>query len=235
MAVELIGQVADREKRALDIVILDFETKYLPDPRNGEKNRKVDYVRWAKRGQIGSETVQRISEIMPRNGRTTVEWDYIGPIYERWLEDEKIAEDGIPLETWAGAPKHLVEALKPMHVRTVEDFADMNDSVGEKLMVPDWRKRRAAAQNYLKGENNAALVAENNALKERLESQEADMKEMRQQMSELVAKQRENDKQSAGPPPMTPPAPAPEVPKDDTDLDDAIGRAVDSRPETDFA
>lgn len=174
-----------------------FWTEYEPDPEKPGEHRAIDKVEWVKIGdRLGSTTVSRVSHLMPRTGfkgkryEAAIEWQAIQPAYERWKANEAIPESGTPLAAWPGADHSLVDALKKLNILSVEDFVGAADHVFASIPIPDLRKRRKMAEDFLlaQGEisKTQAELSKRDAL---IEKQARQMADMQEQLNALLAAQ----------------------------------------------
>jgi hypothetical protein len=88
--------------------------------------------------------------------------------YQRWLKTQDNDHvDGTPLEQWPGVTRSQVEELKHFHVRTVEQLAQMADSLGQQYM--GFFQLREAARKFLDdATSNDTLKKENDVLKQQI-------------------------------------------------------------------
>jgi len=159
--------------------------KFWTQYRTGKPD--VDYVEIRIPGDKHTTAVHRVRDIMPpedidansESHQYLMErWQIIGPAYEAWKAGETVPESGTPLAAWAGVSPEQAGVLRSLGIRTVEEVADMNDSMIGQVKFPNARKIPEMARAYLKGKDVALRDAENAALKERLAAMEEVMNEM---------------------------------------------------------
>lgn len=138
----------------------DFETRYKQNPDDpGGEQIAVDWVTWVRIGdRSGSRNSEAINRLKPKNhgDKPSAMWLVIEPHYEAWKAGEKLAEVGTPLEGWPAATKPLIQALKGVNVRSVEDFALCPDSTLSKLPVPQMTELKKAALRFIDVKANAS-------------------------------------------------------------------------------
>lgn len=183
------------------IRVLRFWTEYDPDPSGSGEMRGRDKVEWAKIGDsTGASTVALIAQLAPKPPKrpAALEWQVVEPAYKAWKANQEIPETGTPLAAWPGADHGLVEALKKVNVKTVEDFAAVPDHALAGIPIPDLRRRKKAAEDFLLAQGDVSRVqAELSERDARLERQEREMAEMRDQIAALVAAQPKTEKRKA--------------------------------------
>lgn len=183
----------DRERRP-SIRVLQFWTEYVPDKENPGQMKSVDWAEWGKVGdKSGATTRERINLLKPRTDRQgqvieAIEWQIVGPAYERWKANEAIPENGTPLAAWPGADRALVDVLKKFNILTVEDFADCSDQVISQAPIPELRRRRKMAEDFLLAQGDQAHVEAELASRDaKIASQSADIEELREQIAQMRA------------------------------------------------
>lgn len=181
--------------RAPAIRPLRFWTEYEPDANKPGEQRAIDKVEWVKIGdRMGATTVARVSHLMARKGfknkqyEAAIEWQVIQPAYERWKANEEIPENGTPLAAWPGVDRVLVDALKKLNILSVEDFVGASDHAFSAIPIPDLRKRRKAAEDFLLAQGDQAIVeAELAKRDQKIASQETALADMQEQINLLMA------------------------------------------------
>ncbi len=193
MSIESILQQEREEREKPAIMVTDIHRKYFPDPKTGEE-KSEDFVTWAKIGvSIPTSQTEKISRLAPnpeKNRDAAIEWQVIGPVYEKWLEGQKIVHDGTPLETWAGCDAHLREALRRFNVHTVEELIAMPDHSRRKLSVPGGadnllRLAKAFMESKNGSEGLQAALAERDEV---IESLKGELEDFREKFELLQAK-----------------------------------------------
>ena len=166
------------------IAVQEFWTDYEPQPDGSQK--PFDMVRWAKKGtQNPATTEEKIARYMKHPDN--LEWQVIRPYYERWKAGQTSDIEGTPLAAWPGATKELVKALTPANIRSVEDLSRMEDSAIQKISIPNLRRIQQQARAFLDAQKNTAGVsAENAKLKQVVESQAAQIEELRKAVESLM-------------------------------------------------
>jgi hypothetical protein len=150
--------------RLPSIIPTKFYIDYVHDA-NGTI-REIEKVKWQRRGEQGSETIERIAH-MKRDGGP--KWEVISKYYEAWKANETPPVNGVPLERWADATPEFIKLLNELQLRTVEDFAAVNDGVMDRIHAPGVRALRDKARAWLESQKSLSSVhAENAALKAEL-------------------------------------------------------------------
>lgn len=116
------------------------------EPEKWER-KSYEWVRWAKKGvSIPCTSEDKIVRVR----RDPAMWRAIQPHYDNWKAggtDELI--NGTPLNAWGGITRDEVEALKPMRIYSVEDFASMPDGVMQRVPFPNISAKRERAKKWL--------------------------------------------------------------------------------------
>ena len=142
--------------------ILGFKTEM-----KGEK--RFDWVHVAsgdamkENGEMAVTTWIRIDRLKPRpdmeegekKSLMEVRWAQIGPAYEAWLEGNSIPETGTPLGAWHGVNAEQAEALRAIGIATVEQLASATENQLARPPMPNMRRLRDQAVEYLEGADAA--------------------------------------------------------------------------------
>lgn len=119
-------------------------------------------------------------------------WALVEPAYTAWANGMDEPLDGVPLKGWSGCTEAQRMTLASFNLKTVEDLSNATDAIGDK--IPQFRKMKQVAKNYLTGigdgsrlaEENAALKAELDEVSARNQTLAADLEEMKEQIAALV-------------------------------------------------
>lgn len=187
---EMLDQ-ATMKPRGFQIYVKAFEVEIRRN-MDGEP-REVHYCLYGKVGErenITREAVERL--------RSSDKWLLIGPVYERWLSEAQVHQQGTPLARWAGAPDRLLKALQAMDVHTIEAFLDMPSEKRRAISVTDMEFHVENAQAFLvAGEDKAQLAhaiaaykSEDAAKAERIKDLEAELSELKKALELVQAKPR---------------------------------------------
>lgn len=141
----------------MSIYILGFETKYTRD------GKPVDWVHYAQSADLQAATTwARVKDITPREAETDDQvlwrWNAVGPAYEAWQQGNEIPETGTPLAAWATLSGEQAAALKAAGLRTVEDVAEMTDTIIGRVRLPNARLLKDAAGKFLDARGTAELA-----------------------------------------------------------------------------
>jgi len=104
--------------------------------------------------------------------------DAVLPAYEAWCKGEELPTDGTPLGAWPGITPDQAAGLKAAGLRSVEEMANANDALLNKIALPNVRGLKELAANYLAGSDRAKIAAA-------LADKDVEIALMREQMEEL--------------------------------------------------
>lgn len=122
-----LDPTANDPREAAHIFVEKFWIKYVPDDKDAGKLNPVEMVLWGKKGQhimTGQKTPMRVTQAK----KDKMIWATIQPYYDAWKAGQEMPADGTPLAAWPGVTSEMVDRLKLMRVRTVEDVAAMTDN-----------------------------------------------------------------------------------------------------------
>ena len=192
-------------------VALEAERKEGPKVRfkfesrpeeNAEKTRAaghavfddVDYVTWYSIGdnlKATSCSAKKLPKFYPHI------WAVAKPLYEAWKAGQDDPVNGTPLTEWPAISRAMVETLRGLNVRSVEDLAEVNDAALQRMGMGS-RALRDKARAWLQAAQQQGRVAEQ--LKERDDQISAlrgendilrnDLAELRQMVERLQPRQR---------------------------------------------
>ncbi|HPG23166.1 MAG TPA: hypothetical protein PLH75_10295, partial [Amaricoccus sp.] len=77
---------------------------------------------------------------------------------------------GTPLAAWSGLTQAQAEALRRIHILTVEGVRDMTEAQIGRLNIPNPRALKVMAADYLDGRDKAGLIEEMQRLREQNEA-----------------------------------------------------------------
>lgn len=178
----------DPNARVPAIVPLNFWIEYEPQPEGTMK--EVEKVEWARKGTQNTTTVEKISRLskVGLDGVPTPVWEALKPYYERWKAGQEAPVNGTPLAAWPGATPHLVKALEPYHIRSVEDLADLTDGTMARIPLPGIRSFRETAKAFLSAQSSTAPIAgEIAALREQNANQSREIAELTELIKSMAA------------------------------------------------
>lgn len=157
-----------------------FWTQY----RTGKPD--VDYVEIRIPGDKHTTAVHRVKDIMPpeepnpdsESDQYLLErWEIIGPAYNAWKSGSEVPEHGTPLAAWAGVRPEQADVLRSLGIRTVEEVADMTDSMVSQVRFPNARQLPIMARAFIGNADAAAKDAEMAELREQLAALKASIEE----------------------------------------------------------
>lgn len=184
--------------RRPSVVALEFWRDYEPDPEKPGEMRAVDFVRWARRGDLtyasNVDKVSRIRRAMrSQDGGSEIyapEWIGIKDAYEAWVAGQEAPVDGTPLDAWPALTKAQVAAFRAAHYRSVEDIAEMADNQLSKVRLPDMRLIRDKARTYVASKRDTAKIEAMMADRDRrLADMEVELSEARSALERLAGDQ----------------------------------------------
>jgi hypothetical protein len=159
-----------------------FWTEYV-DVR-GEMKAE-DWVEWVKKGALNPNTTQ---EKVSRAKRDIAVWAALEPHYAAWKRGQDAPVNGIPLDAAPFATKELVEVLRRVNIRSVEDFASAEDSALARLNIPGIRSTQGKARAFLDAQTNlSGIASEMAALRDMVEALRAENAELAQARDTLAA------------------------------------------------
>jgi len=162
------------------VVIIKFKS----EPRVGKS--PVDWVLLAPPGESrqSTQTWHRVAKLIPLAHPTEVEarsdsylamkgrWERIGPHYDAWKSGQEIPETGTPLGAWSGVSQEQAEIFKSFSVRTIEDVSTLSDGLLQRIPIPDVRRLKLIAAEYLEQRPMADMQQELIAANERMAAME---------------------------------------------------------------
>lgn len=177
-------------KKEVDVLPLRIWRDHVPVGSTGQY-KEVDYVEYAKKGSTLSTTVETIERVKKHNPAV---WHVVQPVYEAWQKGQEAPIAGTPLDQWPAVTRGQADALKLMHIRSVEDVATMNEQAMENFGLGA-RMLRDKAIAFITAKEGQAKLAD--ALVERdqkIASQDAMIKELRADIDKLTASMRRREK-----------------------------------------
>ena len=109
----------------------------------------------------------------PAYGAAVGIWDYVEPRYETWKRGEEMPEDGTPLSAATFLRKEDIEIIKKAGLRTLEEFAELPDSIRDKINMPHMREKATQAKRFIGAKDQNATVAKLTAQDDRIAQLEA--------------------------------------------------------------
>jgi hypothetical protein len=144
-----------------------------------------DFVSWVKKGQTIQDEARSKIRYMPKY--FTLEWEVIEPLYKKWKDGQETEIEN-PLTGWPGATKSLVKVLSQVHIRSIDDFCDMEDSAVSNLAFPGIRKMQQDCRQFRDAQKNMApLAAELSKTKEENAYLRSELDELRRAVESLSA------------------------------------------------
>lgn len=179
------------------IRVLAFRVDYEDVPGKPGEPRPVEWCEWVKVGGNGAVTNEKVSRLE----KDQILWPVIRGAYESWKKGQEEPVSGTALAAWAGVNAAQADRLKLMHIRTVEDIAQLTDADLEKIGMGA-RAMREKARAFVANKQGSAKIEE--ALADRdatIANQAAELAELRATVAELAAKAGLEPKRGPGRPP----------------------------------
>jgi hypothetical protein len=161
------------------IVILEFYTVNQEIKGFPGQSRDVEMVRWAPKGDAKSENCWRIEHAK----KDRVMWPALERAYAAWQKGQEEPVDGTPLSAFAAVNRAQADRYRLMHIRTVEDLAQIGEEVIRQ--VPQARSHKELAIRFLQNKPQVELAGRLAALEERLALSEQTNTELRQTLSKV--------------------------------------------------
>lgn len=129
------------------------------------------------------------------DGRIPREWAAAyKDAYKAWKEGCEAPVNGVAVENWPGISPSQVKTLRSLHIRTIEDMAAANEEVIARIGMGG-RALKQRAIDWLTSSKNTGTAAEelsalrvaNEALRERNESLETQLRELSIRVEALVS------------------------------------------------
>ena len=115
----------DQSHQVPNVVVLEIERDHIPANDKGDY-KEVHWITYAIKGTNGATVRDKASRL--EKTRANDLWPVIGPVYERWLKGQEEPAEGTPLEAWPAVTKGQVKLLRDLHIRSVEDAAQLNEA-----------------------------------------------------------------------------------------------------------
>lgn len=151
------------------IRVLEFKTEH--GIKNGEP-QSVDWVKYAPTsGVLNTATWATVRSMKPKDDmkgdekgikRAFLEhrWSMIEKAYDAYKAGEEIPVDGTPIGSWPALTSDQAEAFRRIGIRTIEEVANMSDSVITKVPLPDPRSYPKKAMLFLENMDKAKAAEE---------------------------------------------------------------------------
>lgn len=175
--------------RLPSVIPLEFWVDY--EPQADGTIKEIERVEWTRKGTQNAttrETIERLSRTGP-NGQDPI-WLALKPFYDSWKSGREAPVDGTPLAAWPGATPQLVKALLPLHIRSVEDLANLTDGNMDRVPVPGIRGFRNQAKAFLEAQKTTHVVAAEMASRDaQIAEQNREIAELKELVTSLAASQ----------------------------------------------
>lgn len=197
---------------------LKFWTEYR---QRGGELVEVDMIEYCQVGEAQRATnVTEVNRIRnwrqftdPNNEVACVQAknraDTLLPLADAWKAGNEAPTNGTPLAAWSGVSPAQAEVLRGAGIKTVEEVAEMVDSVRTRIALPGMVTLQQQAKLFLENRENskvAAQMAEKDMMIANLREEQEEMKRI------LIEMQAESQKPRRGRPPKV---------RDDDDTEEA--------------
>ena len=159
-------------------------------------------IEWVEYGPIGmkdkattKERVSRLKAVLPQGGKANMavamahaRWQAIEPHYLQWKLGQEAPVDGTPLAAWNGVDAEQADAFKMAGIRSVEEIAQMNDTVRSKINLPRLSDIVAHAKRYIASADSRAFAAQLASNEQKLANTQLELAERDEQIRDLQAK-----------------------------------------------
>lgn len=188
------------------IRVIGFKTEYRFNPQTKKNDREIELVEYAPVHAImTSRIIDRVANMMPpeaidndddgkKLGFMRARWEMIEPAYKAWKEGREMPLDGTPLAVWPGVTAEQAEALRRVGLRTVEEVANLTDSIMGKVYLPNVRDLVSQAKAFLEASDRnevADQLAKQQDKIDRLEEQLAAAMELLEEANKPKGKAKE--------------------------------------------
>lgn len=150
----------------------------------------------AQEGRPIFDEVEFVRIIIPGDTKTLIDTKVnaehrarFADMYDRFKKGLAQATSGTPLEVWPQMTVGQVAELKAMHISTVEQLADLPDTLAQKIMGS--HQLRQKAQAFL---DAAAGDAKNSKMAAELEKRDVEIAALKGQMQQFLAAQAKSSK-----------------------------------------
>jgi hypothetical protein len=183
MTQQAMGQIGSNQQQPRANVYAQFFVHPKLDPIASKKEgrqiyRDVDYIRILTPGS---------RDVISRPARAS-DVQTFAQQYQSFKAGQEQAEEGTPLEMWAGVSRAQCEELKYFKIQTVEQLAELNDGIT--LQHMGFVDLKNKAKLYIQAAKDAAPLAE---LQEELKARDEQIKLLQSQMADLLAKLEEDE------------------------------------------
>ncbi len=149
-----IAMESERQGRMPAIYPKKFYNKYKEQADGTQKAE--EWVEVAKKGTShGQITPMRWRDVERSPDLLAV----LKPFYQNWKTNETTPVVGTALESWT-ADAEMVEVLNTVNIRSVEDFAHLEDHLLIRLNIPGSREKQKRAKAFLEARTDTAKVSQ---------------------------------------------------------------------------
>ena len=149
----MVAKQQEAEARLPSVFPEEFYHKYAEQEDGTTK--ATEWVLVTKRGMSNPQrTPMRWKDVE----RTPDLLKVLKPFYENWKSGQSAPVVGTPLEAWI-ADAALVKVLNAVNIRSVEEFAELEEHLLVKLNVPNIREKKKRAVAFLEVQKSTSKVS----------------------------------------------------------------------------
>lgn len=160
----------------ITIRALKFWHEYKPDA-NGEMQAE-EWVAYCAPGNAAFTIIEDAVRRVQRD--KTGKWNSIKAAYEAWKQGSEIPEEGTPIGAWPGCTQAQAEILRANGIRSVEEVANLTETLLNRIKLPNPRALKDQAVRFLEARSTSSVEA---AIKQRDE----EIALLRAQMEDLMS------------------------------------------------
>lgn len=108
--------------------------------------------------------------------------------WNRYQQNQEQVSEGTPLDHLFPGNPEIVATLRALHIQTVQQLANLTDTSCSTLQFGDSLRKKA--KTYLEGAEKGKTF---HTLEKRIQEQDAEIKELREQMKAIIAAQDEDE------------------------------------------
>jgi hypothetical protein len=160
----------------IGVRFLSAKTVFVDDPRNPGQKLARDRITYAAPGLAHLAQTSEYASILMKD---KVLWPAIEPAYNAWKSNNELPETGTPFAAWSGVTSEEADVLKNYGIRTVEEMADLSDTLMQRIPLPNLRARKDMAQRFL-------ASADNRKVEQALAEKDAELADLRAKLDNLA-------------------------------------------------
>lgn len=150
----------------MSVKILGFRREMKPDGRYVDWVHLTNAAAMTENGQLTHSTWHRVAKLVPPESgdnegkilHMRLMWEIVGPAYETWKRGDDAVDDGTPLSAWSGVDAARADVFRGFGLRTVEEVANMPETVLGRIPLPGVREMKRQAQLFLDAKDKDDLA-----------------------------------------------------------------------------